>query len=75
MHLKVSDPLPLTLEGWPSARIRLRVDEVLELVELPGDVGDRRPARWTRSRATACSNPCSSSGSGWDSRPSSSRTT
>jgi osmoprotectant transport system ATP-binding protein len=36
--------VPLTLEGWPDTRIRQRVDEVLELVELPGDVRDRRPA-------------------------------
>jgi len=36
--------VPLTLEGWPAARIRQRVDEVLELVELPGHIRGRRPA-------------------------------
>jgi osmoprotectant transport system ATP-binding protein len=36
--------VPLTLEGWPATRIRQRVDEVLELVELPADVRERRPA-------------------------------
>jgi len=36
--------VPLRLEGWSATRIRHRVDEILELVELPADVRERRPA-------------------------------
>ena len=45
-HMTVAENVgvPLALEGWPASRIRGRVDEVLELVELPAGVRDRRPA-------------------------------
>ena len=46
-HMTVADnvAVTLTLLGWDQARIRARVDELLELVELsPSAMRDRRPA-------------------------------
>jgi osmoprotectant transport system ATP-binding protein len=45
-HMSVAENVgvPLTLQGWPAARIHARVDDVLDLVGLPASVRDRRPA-------------------------------
>src|SRR5262245_42161576 len=45
-HLTVAEnvAIPLRLLDWDRARVQARVGELLELVELPGDLGARFPA-------------------------------
>jgi osmoprotectant transport system ATP-binding protein len=45
-HMTVGEnvAVTLTLLGWPAARIRARVDELLALMELPDAYRDRRPS-------------------------------
>ena len=45
-HMSVAENIAVTprLLGWPAARIAARVDQLLDLVALPRDMGARRPA-------------------------------